>query len=717
MFVLQVNTQGDLIDPQSKQTVTLRGVNLDSACKLPSSPHVTTYTPLTEEFWDGDNVSFIGRPFPLNEASEHLERIKAWGFNTIRYVFTWESLEHKGPGVYDEEFITYTIEVLKLIKSYGFYCFLDPHQDIWGRFSGGSGAPMWTYYAVGIDPKNFKACEAALVQNTWKPTPEDFPKMIWATNYSRSVCQTMFSLFFAGKYYAPKAIINGQNIEEYLQGCMLKALLHFYERIQTETDLFETSIFAVETMNEPNMGMIGVEDITVVPKGQNLKFGTVPTAFQSMLLSSGEACSVDYYSFGKLGPKKEGQKLVDPNGVSIWISGSKLEKIDRHYGFERSSEWKPGICVWAQHKVWDPATKKCLEPGYFGSHKGSSVDELYFTNTFFKSYWARFFKAARKLLGPEVFIMCQPPTLAIPPTLKGTDLIDDHVIYAPHFYDGLTLMLKKWNNNWNLDCIGYLRGRYLLPVFAMKFGATNVRKCLAQQIGCIKQEGKENLGENIPVLMSETGIPMDMNDKDSYYKTGDYTSQTLALDATSFALEENTMHHTLWCYTSVNSHKCGDYWNGEDFSYWSAEPLLEKDGRCISTYDATVIDSDKASLASRDNTLVHSPYKNVRAVTALVRPFPLKVSGRLLSYGFDLSSQKFTVKIESSGSKDATQIFYPSLHYPDSSEVEVIVSYGKWELDSEHGVINWYHPADGEQTLEISAKEEEGTGKGCCTIM
>ena len=67
----------------------------------------------------------------------------------------------------------------------------------WSRLSGGSGAPMWTLYAAGLNPRAFRKTEAALVQNTYE-NPALFPKMIWSTNYARHVCQTIFTLFWAG---------------------------------------------------------------------------------------------------------------------------------------------------------------------------------------------------------------------------------------------------------------------------------------------------------------------------------------------------------------------------------------------------------------------------------------------------------------------------------------------------------------------------------------
>lgn len=101
---------------------------MDAAAKYPKKPNIPSY--VSENFYDGDNVSFVGRPFELKDAHTHFTRLKRWGYNFIRYIFTWEALEHSGPGKYDEEFIQFTIEILRLAKSYGFYVYMDPHQDV-----------------------------------------------------------------------------------------------------------------------------------------------------------------------------------------------------------------------------------------------------------------------------------------------------------------------------------------------------------------------------------------------------------------------------------------------------------------------------------------------------------------------------------------------------------------------------------------------------------
>ena len=545
MAPLRLRIEGQRLRDTENREVTLRGINVAGDAKFPSRPDIPGTEP--DGFYDGDNLSFVGRPFSTDEAHTHFARLKRWGYNLIRYVFTWEAIEHAGPGKYDDEWIHHTLEILRLAKSYGFYIFMDPHQDVWSRFTGGSGAPMWTIYACGLDPRKFPSTQAAWVQNTY-PDPRDYPKMIWATNYTRLACQVIFTCFFAGRDFAPKAIIDGQNIQDYLQEHFVSACRHLAQKIQEAGDLENDVVIGWESMNEPNRGLIGWQDITVVPSDQKLQKGPSPTAWQAILTGSGRPVEMDVYDFGGMGPYKSGTELIDPKGEMAWLPA---DYDDSRYGWKRDPGWKLGECLWALHGVWDPSKDEVIKKDYFGRVPSTKrkIDYEFFTNNYFMAYYRRHKKAINSV-HESAIMFCQPPVLEIPPSIKGTEDDDTNMVFSPHFYDGVTLMMKKWNRYWNVDVFGILRGKYSSPAFAVKIGETAIRNCFRDQLTAIRKEGVEYMGDH-PCIFTEIGIPYDMDDKYAY-KTGDYSSQSSAMDANHFALEGcGANGFALWLYMAT----------------------------------------------------------------------------------------------------------------------------------------------------------------------
>ncbi|KAH8880335.1 glycoside hydrolase [Thozetella sp. PMI_491] len=727
---------GKFRDPHGRQ-VTLRGINVAADAKYPSTPDQPSH--VSDDFFDGDDVKFATRPFPKEDAHLHFSRLKRYGYNTLRYIFTWEAIEAAGPGIYDEEWIQHTIDILRAARDYGFYVFMDPHQDVWSRFSGGSGAPMWTLYACGLNPQSFAATEAAIVHNTY-PEPDKFPKMIWSTNYYRLAAATMFTLFFAGKDFAPRCILDGINIQDYLQGHFIRACAHLARRIHEAGDIENDVVFGWESMNEPNKGMVGYEDISVIPKEQALKKGTCPTIWQTMLTGSGRACEVDVWDMGGLGPYKVGRSLIDPHGEVAWLP---RDYDDSRYGYKRDPEWKLGECLWAQHGVWDPSGDALLRKDYFGKHPGTgeTVDYDYFTNHYFMDFYRAYRDAIREH-HKDAIILLQGPTMELPPKIKGSPDDEVNLVYAPHWYDGITLMTKKWNRTWNVDVLGILRGRYLHPAFGIKLGESAIRNCFKDQHAAMRQEGLDYLG-NHPCIMTEFGIPYDMDDKTAY-KTGNYASQSSAMDANHYGVEGAGLEgYTLWVYVTKNDHERGDQWNGEDLSIFSvddnplpASPLprnLDGSQSTTSLLKAAttallparpeVDDDQNVTPANLKRTLTNpsissdSPSRQpelkaapgFRAAEAFVRPAPIVVAGTITSYGFDLARCEFHLAIEAPHAADPaapTIVFLPDYHYPkDACTVEV--SSGKWEIssdDEEVAVVQrltWWHGQD-KQTLKVT---------------
>ncbi|KAG8848316.1 hypothetical protein FRC20_002600, partial [Serendipita sp. 405] len=387
---------------QSSRVRILRGVNLCGSSKSP----VGKPSWILEGFWEAveaaDGDSFVGRPLQLSkeeydsmnlgegnaqladddmddggyvggqrfelfsdsgEADIHLARLRGWGFTLLRFVFTWEALEHAGPKKYDEDFISHLILVLQKCKAHGFLVFLDPHQDVWSRFTGGSGAPYWTLLACGINPRSLTATQAALIHNEYptpaQPDPANFPAMIWGTNYSRLASQTLFTLFFAGRDFAPKCIIDGVNIQDYLQSHFIGAVSHLARRIKEAGGLLDECVLGWDSMNEPFEGMVGYEDLRRIGASQALKKGSCPTPAQGMRLGMGmKQDDIEWWDFGSFGPRRNGSVDIDPNGVRLWVDPEVADEIDGvngRWGWKRSKEWELGKCIWALHGVWDPS--------------------------------------------------------------------------------------------------------------------------------------------------------------------------------------------------------------------------------------------------------------------------------------------------------------------------------------------------------------------------
>ncbi|KAL8960099.1 MAG: hypothetical protein Q9193_003142 [Seirophora villosa] len=748
MAPLRLHIQGRTFRDTANREVTLRGINVAGDAKFPTSPNLPSNR--SEHFYDGDNVSFLDRPFSVDEAHVHFSRLKRWGYTLIRYIFTWEAIEHAGPGKYDEDWIQHTIRVLRLAKDYGFYVFMDPHQDVWSRITGGSGAPMWTVYAAGLNPRSFPATQAAWVHNTY-PDPAQYPKMIWATNYTRLACQVIFTMFFAGREYTPKAIIDGKNIQDYLQDHFVGACKHLAQRIQEAGDIENDVIIGWESMNEPNKGLVGLQDLSVIPAEQKLQKGPSPTAWQAILLGSGRSCEMDTWDFGGLGPYKSGRTLVDPKGEMAWLPA---DYDDSRYGWKRDPGWKLGECIWAQHGLWDPSNDTLLKKDYFAKdpESGLKIDYEYFTNKWFMVYYRRH-REALTSVHSDAIMFCQPPVMEVPPSLKGTEDDDPSMVFSPHYYDGVTLMMKKWNRYWNVDVFGILRGRYLSPAFAIKVGETAIRNCFRDQLSAIRREGTDYMG-NHPCVFTEIGIPYDMDDKYAY-KSGDYSSQSAAMDANHFALEGcGANGYALWVYTAMNNHEWGDMWNGEDLSIFSVDdkplplsPNSHAPNSQLAKNSTVSVDrsspafsksrsSNNSPISPRDlkqtlSTPSLSPQRSntapeigsnpgFRAAEAFVRPSPIATAGDVTSYGFDLRNCTFTLALEckEAATEDApTEAFLPEYHFPRDA-VGVEVSSGRWTIsvdDEDGGMIQrlrWWHDK-GQQSLTVKGvKTRQGTTSG-----
>lgn len=507
---------GEFVDEYGR-VLNFRGVNVSGSSKIPSSNG-------TSSFWETKEVSFVNRPFPLEDAEEHCARLQRWGLRLIRFIVTWEAIEHEGPGIYDMEYIYYVRQVLEIAERFGLGIYIDPHQDVWSRWTGGDGAPLWTLECVGLDPRHFHVTKAALCQETYGGTAQDYPKMIWPTNYFKMACCTMFTLFWDGDRCAPNAKYKGQSIQTFLQTHYINAMLEFLRALQGLKN-----IVGIGTMNEPSPGYIGVQDLSIGYVATELKYGVVPTPFQGMCLAEGIPQQVGVWSVGlkqHLFGRPDHYCRIDPLNLRAWASG-------------RS-------CVWKDAGVWevDAGIPQLLKPQYFAN--------INFGEDCYVPFAQKYAQSVQSLIpGLLIFVELPPLEFAVTPFPEIPPSKIPNAVNATHWYDGLTLFMRVWFSYFSFDT---RTDRVVL-------GKGRVRKMHRSQLADIKRLGLEKM-HNAPTLIGESGIPFNMHQGKSY-RTGDFTSQIQALDNTIRSMEANLLSYTLWCYTPDNNNLQGDLWNNE----------------------------------------------------------------------------------------------------------------------------------------------------------
>ncbi len=607
---MRLKADGRWFKDESGRTLILRGVNLSGGSKMPACPPGATHLP--DSLDERTDVSFVGRPFPLEEADEHFSRLKHWGLDFLRFVVTWEALEHDGPGMYDEAYLDYIEAILEKAGEHDINLFIDPHQDVWSRFSGGDGAPAWTFDAAGLDIDAFHPTGAAVLH---QKHPNDFPNMLWATNYSKFAAMTMFTLFFGGSTFAPQLTYAGQSLQDFLQTHYIHAFQHLAKRVA-----HLPHVIGLGTMNEPHPGLIGLPDL----RGYEhilVKFGITPTPAEAIFLANGfpQRCADFGTEYADFLPGHT-KVTLDPEGCRVWKAGCED--------------------IWREQGIWDTdrqGNPRLLRPGHFA--------QADFNEDFLKPFTCRFAAAIHEVM-PQAHIFIEAEPFAPPPHYDHSA----RMVFAPHFYDGITLFTKRFHPQVNFD----------LNTLRPLFGRRAIENYMTRRIGQFRDFADERMGD-VPVLVGEFGIPFDMNHRHAY-QSGDFSRQAVALEYNCQAMDDHLMSYTQWNYTPDNSNEHGDLWNGEDLSIFSRDQQ-----------------SDPSDINSGG-----------RALSAVVRPYAKKVAGEPLNMRFDPARGLFTFSFRhDSALTEPTEIYVPNSQFPAGYRVEV--SDGEYEIQREQQRVIYRH--------------------------
>jgi hypothetical protein len=612
----RLTTKGDRFVDSAGRSIMLRGVNLGGDCKVPY-PNGGTNFP--SDFSDHREVSFIGRPFPLGVADEHFALLKSWGMNCLRLLTTWEAVEHKGPGQYDAAYLDYLAEITRRAGDYGLYVFIDFHQDVWSRMSGGDGAPGWTFEAVGLDFTKFHESGAAhVMQHKYDYArggrQEDrYPMMTWANNYRMPANAIMWTLFFAGDLFAPQFKIDGKTAQDYLQSHYLGAMREIAKRVKGMPH-----VLGFDTLNEPGTGWIGqAMSYRHLARSADhpdpVRPGPAWSVLDGLLVAQGQPRTIPELAFdpAKMKVSVVGEKQVNAARVPIWRKGASCP-------FEQAGAYR---ITGNGHEV--------LRENFFqvagGKHIDADADGM-----------APFFqRVAREIRAINddwlVFAELDPfrgmTGEGFPP---GTP---ERTVNASHWYDIVTLVTKTFMYPTSLN------------PFTMKTlnGKDEIEGHYAFQLGRIKEASKSIPGD-APTLIGEFGIPFDLDGCAAYeawakgdHSAGPWEKHVIALDLMYNALDRHLLNCTLWNYTASNRNdaSCGDGWNQEDLSVFS-----------------------------RDQN-------GGRAVAGFVRPFVRACQGVLKEMRFERESGAFSFTFDADASVGGeTEVYIPSAHYPNGVTVD-----------------------------------------------
>ncbi|MFW9983379.1 MAG: cellulase family glycosylhydrolase [Candidatus Odinarchaeota archaeon] len=600
--------EGEWFVDEKGRKVLLRGVNLGGSSKVPLMPNGATH--IKSDFTDLD-VSFVGRPFPIDQARQHFERIKHWGFNALRFIVTWEAIEHAGPKQYDAEYLDYLEDVLKIAAEHRLYTFIDPHQDVWSRASGGDGAPIWTFEKAGLDITKFDESEAAFtMQSRYNPDdPSVYLPMAWAQNFGRFASCHMFTLFFGGNEFAPTVRVDGMNIQDYLQEHYMKAIQRVAYRVKDNP-----YVVGFETLNEPNPGWIGRlvdgsdSDISI-----QLYYAFTP--FDAMVTAAGFPRVIPFNAVKRFALREIRRDLLNSAGVSCWLEGS--EDIWRKQG------------IWNVDESGEPMI---LNNEYFMKKGERPID---FVDDYFAPFVQKYAKIIREVY-PDSFIGVVPPPEIVMRGKKFPSNTPPNIVNAAHWYDEMTIGTKRFRG-W----ISYDTRRNKLVV-----GTGNILKMFTRQLSKLKDLSQQVNG-GIPTVLGEFGLCFDLNNKEGMriWNTKPEKAWQKHIKALSLyydAVDVNFLHSMIWNYTADNDNVWGDQWNQEDFSIFSITQ-------------------------QRDPENIHH---GGRAIEGFCRPHFVAVAGTPLTMSFSRKTREFHFTFDADTSVNGPTIVYvPEIHYPHGYEI------------------------------------------------
>ena len=636
--ITRINTDRTYLKDQQGRYLLIHGVNVSGSTKVPAKI---------------DPISYVGKPFPLEEADWNFRMLRKLGFNAIRLLVIWEAIEPYGSGDYDQDYLDYIEAIVAKANEYGIYCIMDMHQDMFSRHLlklfddqtnlnslvdkkerkmgapfglnnkvQGDGAPQWAVQYC-LPEKNVGGPKWGLpdyLVADRKETTDFYSMSLWGINIFLSLdVNRCFATMFAGKDIYPFYKVDGKNIQDFLQDSYANAWAQVASRIS----------------RYPNV--IGY-DIINEPPGLYIVFVLYALLYRE----------ADKSDSGML-TEEEMLQVLDEYLEILQDQGAPPETID----ILRETLLEYDILP----KSIDRMNKNGFTTEGFSPYQPNIDAAIGLISSFNRNYLQPFHKKVGDAIleeDPNAILFLEL-SLGLPdtgiagwfaePMLRPDGF--DQIVYAPHYYTDI------------YPSIGYNMPERDFTADEKRF------RDYTEGIEDAILPADYSLGKP-PIMMGEFGTYFNFGGIEKAIDQ-DYIVSSYILDIYFETYEEMLLHHTMWCYSSENTKENGENWNKEDFS---------------------ILDSEQKP----------------RSIEAYSRVYPRFTSGRLTSFhyysplhyydprpGEPTPYLEFAMEMESKETDAPTEIFIPPLIFRNG--FYVYISDGQCAYDPDSEILYWF-PAD-----------------------
>lgn len=235
-----IRAEGRYFRDAKGAAILLRGVNVSGAFKTP---------PAMDKF-----------------QAAHFDPLPAWGVNTVRLLFNWESFEPE-KGRYDGKYLEWYAGLVREAGRRGIGVVIDLHQDAFSRFAMGGcgdGFPRWAVVGTPSIPDNGAACTDWGGRQLFDPQVRASYEAFYAN--SQGVRTQYLALWrrLAARFRSESAVIGYDLLNEPTRGDWASQLLPLYtDAAQMVRSMDNTKIIFVE----PVAGRISLGPGLVVAPG------------------------------------------------------------------------------------------------------------------------------------------------------------------------------------------------------------------------------------------------------------------------------------------------------------------------------------------------------------------------------------------------------------------------------------------------------------------